>query len=184
MATLQVKDNQPSLVQAIEDYVEQPIESDFSEIPHRRYETKEKGHGRKEHRSYYVLKVPADFSERSKWQNLKALGLVINEIEREGKVTTSIRYYILSRYLGGKRFAEAVRGHWSIENNLHWQLDVTFHEDQLKIGRDHAPVNMSVLMRTALSLLKQETSCRQGIKTKRLCAAECDYHPAKSYPAV
>ncbi len=168
---LQVKDNQPSLVQAIEDYVEQPIESDFSEIPHRRYETKEKGHGRKEHRSYYVLKVPADFSERSKWQNLKALGLVINEIEREGKVTTSIRYYILSRYLGGKRFAEAVRGHWSIENNLHWQLDVTFHEDQLKIGRDHAPVNMSVLMRTALSLLKQETSCRQGIKTKRLCAA-------------
>lgn len=168
---LQAKDNQPSLVQAIESYVEEHTDTDFANVPHRRYETSDKGHGRVEHRSYLVLKVPADFSESSKWKKLKALGVVTRTIERNGQTSRSVSHYILSRYVGAQRFAEAVRGHWSIENNLHWQLDVTFREDQLRIGRAHAPVNMSLLMRTALSLLQQETSCNQGIETKRLCAA-------------
>jgi predicted transposase YbfD/YdcC len=168
---LQVKDNQPALKKAIEDCVEKHVETDFANIPHREYVTHEKSHGREEYRTYLVLETPKDFSETSKWEKLEALGVVMNEIKRDGQLTYSIRYYILSRYLEAELFAKAVRGHWSIENNLHWQLDVTFHEDQLKIGKHQAPVNMSVLMRTALSLLKQEQSCRQGIKTKRLCAA-------------
>jgi predicted transposase YbfD/YdcC len=159
------------LAERIEDYVTQHQETNFANIAHRHYETHDKGHGRVEHRSYIVLKVPADFSETSKWKKLKAIGVVYSTVERDGQTTYSIRYYILSRYLGGRRFAEAVRGHWSIENNLHWQLDVTFGEDQLRLGLGHAPVNMSLLMRTALNLLKQETSCKQGIQTKRLCAA-------------
>ena len=69
------------------------------------------------------------------------------------------------------RFAEAVRGHWSIENRLHWQLDVTFQEDQCRIRQGHADANFSILRRAALSLLKNETTAKVGIKNKRLSAA-------------
>jgi len=73
----------------------------------------------------------------------------------------------LSRYLSAKRFAEAVRGHWSIENHLHWHLDVTFGEDDLRIRKGHGAANMSILMRTSLSLLKADKTVRPGIATKR-----------------
>ena len=63
-----------------------------------------------------------------------------------------------------------MRSHWGIENNLHWQLDVTFREDDLRVYQGHAPTNLSILMRTALSLLKNETSMRGAIETKRLTA--------------
>jgi len=80
------------------------------------------------------------------------VGLAINNIEREGKHVTEVRYYILSKYTSGARFAEAVREHWSIENRLHWQLDVSYGEDDSRLWRDHAPVNFSLLRRTSLSL--------------------------------
>ena len=76
---------------------------------------------------------------------------------RDGKTVGENRYYILSKYVAAGRFAEAVRGHWAIENRLHWQLDVTFQEDQCRIRQGHADANFSILRRTALSLLKNET---------------------------
>jgi len=66
---------------------------------------------------------------------------------------------------------EAVRGHWSIENSLHWQLDVTFGEDQSRLRRGHADANFSILRRTALSLLKNNKTLNVGVKNKRLTAA-------------
>jgi hypothetical protein len=69
-----------------------------------------------------------------------------------------------------------VRGYWSIENNLHWQLDVSFREDECRVDREHAPANLSVIRRFALGLLKRDKSCRRGIETKRLkCAANDEY---------
>lgn len=72
--------------------------------------------------------------------------------------------------LHGKKFGTAVRGHWSIENRLHWQLDVTFGEDQSRIRKGHADANFSSLRRTALSLLKNNRTLKVGIKNKRLAA--------------
>ena len=95
---------------------------------------------------------------------------------RRGACRSEARYYILSVLLSAKEFAEAVRGHWGIENNLHWQLDVSFREDECRVRTDHAPANLSVIRRFALGLLKRETSCRRGIETKRLkCAASDEY---------
>ena len=82
-----------------------------------------------------------------------------------------MRFYILNKKLSGRRFAKAVRGHWGIENKLHWQLDVTFGEDQSRIRRGHADANFSILRRTALSLLKNNQTYRLGVKNKRLTAA-------------
>lgn len=164
---LQVKDNQPGLREAAEEFFAEHLENDFAEVPCRRHRTKEKGHGREEERLHYLAKVPEDFPGRDEWPHLKALGMAIGIIERDGHESTEVRYYILSKYLSGKRFAEAGRGHWGIENSLHWQLDVTFREDDSRVRKEHAPANMSILNRTALSLLKQETTTRRGIKTKR-----------------
>lgn len=167
---LAVKDNQPKLHEAVHEFFAEQLETDFADTPHRYHETHEKGHGRVEHRYYHLAPVPEAFPVREQWKNLKALGMAINITERDGQETCEVRYYILSKYVAGKRFAEAVRSHWSIENNLHWQLDVTFREDDLRIREGHGPANMSILMRTALSLLKQETTLRRGMRTKRLVA--------------
>ena len=78
---------------------------------------------------------------------------------------------ILSRFVSARRFAGAVRSHWSIENRLHWQLDVTFQEDQCRIRKGHADANFSILRRTALSLLKNNQAKKVGVKNKRLAAA-------------
>ncbi len=114
--------------------------------------------------------MPDDLPDRSRWKGLKAIGIAINITTKDGKETGEIRYYILSRYLSGRRFAQAVRGHWSIENRLHWQLDVTFQEDQCRLRKGHADTNFSILRRTALSLLKNEATHKVGIKNKRLTA--------------
>jgi predicted transposase YbfD/YdcC len=89
---------------------------------------------------------------------------------RDGRHTLETRYYILSRKLSAKQFATAVREHWSIENKLHWQLDVTFGEDQSRIRKGHADANFSILRRTALSLLKNNHAKKLGVKNKRLSA--------------
>ena len=96
--------------------------------------------------------------------------MVINETQRGNKWTFETRYYILSKKLTAKQFAKAVRSHWSIENNLHWQLDVTFQEDQCRLRRGNADANFSTLRRTALSLLKNNHALKIGVKNKRLAA--------------
>lgn len=90
-----------------------------------------------------------------------------------------MRCYILSRKLSAKQFGEAVRSHWAIENRLHWQLDVTFGEDQCRVRKGHADANLSSLRRTALSLLKNNRTSKVGIKNKRLTAAWNDDYLAE-----
>ena len=128
------------------------------------------GHGREEVRDYIICPVPDDLPDRARWPGLRAIGIAMSNVWRDGKECYEARYYILSKYVSAKRFAEASRSHWGIENSLHWQLDVTFREDECRIRKGHADANFSILRRTALSLLKQETTAKVGIKNKRLTA--------------
>ena len=168
---LTVKDNQPTLRAGIEGHFEEHLEDDFARTEARHYQTEEKGHGREEVRSHYICPVPADLPDRSRWAKLAAIGMVISIVLRNGKECCEVRYYILSKYISARRFAETVRNHWGIENQLHWQLDVTFQEDLCRIRKGHADANFSILRRTALSLLKNEKTLKVGIKNKRLTAA-------------
>lgn len=169
---LAVKDNQPKLHQAIRDFFSEHLEDDCESIACRRYESHEKGHGRKDDRYYYLAKLPEDFPLKEKWPGLKAIGMAVRVTEHtNGKHSDDVRYYIASRYMSGKKFAAAGRGHWGIENSLHWQLDVTFGEDQSRLRKGHADANFSLLRRTSLSLLKNNKTHKVGIKNKRLCAA-------------
>jgi predicted transposase YbfD/YdcC len=167
---LAVKDNQPTLHQGIIDYFESHAEDDFEGVRMRYHTTDEKGHGREEARHYMICPVPEELPDRSRWPGLKAIGVAINVTKRDGKTVGENRYYILSKFVAASRFADAVRSHWAIENRLHWQLDVTFQEDQCRIRQGHADANFSILRRTALSLLKNETTLKVGIKNKRLSA--------------
>jgi predicted transposase YbfD/YdcC len=176
---LAVKGNQPTLHEGIVDFFDQHIEDDFAGAPVRRHATEEKGHGREERRDYFICPVPEDLPDASRWKGLKAIGMVVSNTLRNGKDCNEVRYYILSKYISATRFAEAVRGHWSIENRLHWQLDVTFQEDQSRIRQGHADTNFSILRRTALALLKNESTLKVGIKNKRLAAGWDDRYLEK-----
>ena len=165
---LAVKGNQPTLHDGVKAFFDDHFEDDFARTKMHRYETQEKGHGRKEHRYYVVCPVPNDLPDASRWSKLKAIGIAISETQRDGKVCNEVRYYILSKYLSGRGFAEAVRDHWGIENRLHWQLDVTFQEDQCRVRKGHADANFSILRRTALSLLKTSQHSRLASRTNAL----------------
>jgi predicted transposase YbfD/YdcC len=168
---LAVKDNQPTLHAGIAQHFEDHLEDDFARTKVSRFETTEKGHSRETTRWYYICPVPDDLPDRSRWKDLKAIGMAVNNTQRDGKDCNEVRYYILNKNLSARRFAGAVRQHWGIENNLHWQLDVTFQEDQCRVRKGHADTNLSSLRRTALSLLKNESTLKVGIKNKRLAAA-------------
>ncbi len=167
---LAVKGNQPTLYDGLVAHFDDHLDDDFANARVRRHETREQGHGRQEHRSYYICPVPRDLPDRARWPGLKAIGIAISSTQRDGKQCDEARYYILSEYVSAERFAEAVRGHWGIENQLHWQLDVTFQEDLCRLRKGHADANFSILRRTSLSLLKNEHTLKVGIKNKRLIA--------------
>jgi predicted transposase YbfD/YdcC len=160
---LAVKRNQPTLHEGIKQFFLRAIAHSFGRIKVSRHET----------RASCVCEALADLSDRACVTKLSAIGMTFNQTTRQGKQTVEVRYDILSlsRKLAARRFAEAVRGHWSSENKRHWQLDVTFQEDQSRLREGHAASNFSLLRRTALSLLKNNRSRKHGVKNKRLSAA-------------
>lgn len=175
-ACIAVKKNQPKLHAAIEQHFDELVETDFQDAQIRWMQSSEKGHGRDESRVYAICPVPESVKDLERWKSVKAIGMSTNITLRDGKEQTEIRYYILTRYVSGKRFADAVRTHWGIENSLHWQLDVTFREDDCRVRKGHSDANISVIRRFALSMLKNEKSEKLGIKNKRLLAAwDTDY---------
>lgn len=167
---LTVKDNQRTLYEGIAWHFLCQRNACLAGVPVSCYAANETGHGRQEQRTHFVCAVPDDLPDRERWPGLKAIGMVISDTLRDGKRCYEERYYILSKKLSARRFAAAVREHWSIENRLHWQLDVTFQEDQSRLRRGHADANFSILRRTALSLLKNNHTLKVGVKNKRLAA--------------
>ena len=163
---LAVKENQPKLYEAIRMFFTAQLEDDLGRVPHRRHDTHDKGHGRTDERSYYLAKLPDDFPLKKQWPGIKAIGIAIRMTEKsDGTISDDARYFIASRYLSGERFARSARGHWGIENSLHWVLDVTFNEDQSRARERRLADNLSWLRRFAISLLKQHPS-KHSIKGK------------------
>ena len=134
-------------------------------------ETVEKDHGRVETRRYYQSVELDWFADRPKWEGLQSVGLVEAIREVQGKTTRERRYYLSSLPLGVETFARAVRGHWGVENKLHWTLDVCFREDQSRARAGYAAENLATLRRLALNLLKREKTKKRGIRGKMLNAS-------------
>jgi predicted transposase YbfD/YdcC len=167
---LAVKDNQPKLCEAIRDFFSEQLEDDLNSVPHRKHETHDQGHGRTDDRYYYLAKLPDDFPLAEQWPGLKAIGMAVRVTEHsDGRASDDVRYYITSRYCSGQKFAHAVRGHWAIENSLHWVLDVTFDEDQSRARNRRLADNLAWLRRLAIGLLKQHPA-KHSLKGKQQLA--------------
>jgi predicted transposase YbfD/YdcC len=134
-------------------------------------ETVEKDHGRIETRRYYQSGELDWFADRPKWEGLKSVGMVEAIREIGAHRTVERRYYLSSLPVGVETFARAVRGHWGVENKLHWVLDVQMREDQSRARAGYAAENLATLRRLALNLLKREKTKKRGIKGKQLNAS-------------
>ena len=161
---LALKGNHETLHQAVIDYIGEQLEGDLSDA--QEHVTTEKAHGREETRTYLQLPAPEQLPGFMQWRGLKSIGLATSRCLRDGKEAVEVRYYISSLDVDAKRFARAVRGHWSIENSCHWVLDMTFREDESRLRERNLRENFAWLNRFALSLLKQHPG-RQSLAMKR-----------------
>ena len=164
---LALKGNHELLHHAVEDEFAAAVEVDFQVPGLRRHVTVETNRGRREHREYFVMPAPRSLPGFADWAKLTSIGMVLRITEANGKETGEISYFLSSRPPKVKAFAQVVRGHWSIENQLHWVLDVTFTEDASRIRKGVAPQTSAVLRRLAVSILSQDTSVKDTLRGKR-----------------
>jgi predicted transposase YbfD/YdcC len=167
---LQLKGNQGGLHDETAVLFDQCLTDDCQGVAYATAETTNGGHGRIEQRRIWITNEVAWFAERGQWKNLRTLARVQARRTINGVTSTEYRYYISS--LDGAdpaRMLDLIRGHWEVENSLHWSLDISFREDESRIRTGHAAENYSRLNRIALNLLKRDET-KAGIKTKRLLA--------------
>jgi len=169
---LAVKDNQPKLNQEIGDCFEAELQREAEgEKPAFHHEqTIDLAHGRHETRDYYTIPVPKGFVQASRWLDLASLGMIIRHRIVDGKEEASVQYYICSIAPTVHRFAQATRSHWSIENSLHWMLDVNFAEDESQIRKGYSPQIASMLRQLALLILTKDTRFKGSVRGKRKMA--------------
>lgn len=171
---LAVKANQGTLFDAVAAFYAEGQRHGFGSLAPSRFETLEKDHGRIETRRHvWVSKLDwMEPSLRGEWKNLAGVGMVERQREIKGQVSVERTFYIGSKGISSAQaLAEAARGHWGIENRLHWVLDVTFREDECRVRTGHAPRNLSTIRKFALTLLRQNQQYpKRSLRSRRKTA--------------
>jgi len=165
-----LKGNQGCLHEDIRLFFEDQRENQFQDEAINFWETVDSEHGKIEIRKYWTTSDIDWLQGKEQWKKLKTICMVERERQFADRIERETSYYIGSIGDNAQQFAHAVRSHWSIENSLHWVLDVSFREDESRIRKDMAPENFAVLRHIALNLIKKETSLKKSIKSKRLRA--------------
>ena len=167
---LALKDSHPTLHELVAHHFAVVADGAAGSVPdHCR--TVDKGHGRLEVRHCWAsddAEVLAWLDPRGAWPGLRSVAAVAGERRGGEPAAAEVRYYLTSLPADARAVAAAVRGHWGIENRLHWVLDVAFREDECRVRAGHAAENFAVLRHIALNLLRREDSLRVGIHAKRL----------------
>jgi predicted transposase YbfD/YdcC len=168
---LTVKDNQPTLLAEIKEKVHQALESDFKGIQYDQHMTEERGHGRTEKRHFTILIDPVGIPQQAEWEKLRVVGMCARERQVGTKdATTEVSFFIGSKVMSAKSYAKVLRNHWGIENNLHWQLDVSFAEDNNRVSKRNGAENLALLRKLALMMLKRHPG-KQSLAGKQWNAA-------------
>mgnify|MGYP000146662145 CR=1 FL=1 len=180
-----VKQNQPSLYNKVEQLFKQAIKTRGEGIKMSSLNTKEINRGREETRNYLMISdIATSIDPLQKWQKLTSIGMVESVRVVNGKTSVETRYFITSLEDKVEKLAEAIRGHWSIENSLHWVLDVTFQEDKSRIRRDNAPANFAVLRHIAVNIIGQNKSRKLSVRKKRFLASLDDEYSRELLEAI
>lgn len=167
---IMVKGNQQSLLDQVIGFLDSTLANHEACTKRNLYTTHERGHGREEHRTYYQFPLTSELGHlRKDWRDLRTVGVVMSRRIVDGKEQVEQRFYISSLPLNVKEFARAVRGHWGIENSLHWVLDMTFGEDRCRARKGHAALNLGWIRRFTAGLLKKNPS-KESTRAKRLRA--------------
>jgi len=175
---LALKANQQAAHAEVKAFLDDALEQQAAARPHgtrpvealAACEESGKDHGRLEVRRYWQSDRLDWFADRSKWEALKSVGMVEAQRTAGGKTTVQRRYCLTSLPLDVETFARAVRGHWGVENQRHWVLDVQTGEDKSRVRTGHAAENLATLRRLALNLLKTDKTKKRGIRAKQLNA--------------
>ena len=165
---LAVKGNQVTLLEDLQEYFDWALADKFQQTRYTKDETVDGDHGRIEVRRCYATEDCEWLRRKAEWQGLRSIAMV-ESARRVGEQEAGHerRYYISRLSADAQELNRVIRSHWSIENSLHWVLDIAFREDDSRIRKDHAPENMATLRHIALNLLKQDKSIKVGIKSKR-----------------
>lgn len=167
---LALKGNQRNLKTNVKDFFQDALSNNWECLDFERCESVEKGHGRIDTRTVYLVKDMADCIDNTQWPEIQSVIMVTSKRRIKDKETEESRYYITSSRMGVTEAALAIRRHWAIENGLHWSLDVGFREDRQVAQKVNLAENLAVLRRVAFTLLKQEKS-ELSLENKRMKAA-------------
>lgn len=165
-----VKDNQPKLYGLLLEAFMAYGENNYQAREVKQYRTVERNRGRDEERIVYAAPPPPELKGHAEWLDVRSIVMVYRATTRNGKLTEETSYYISSLPPAVKRIARYIRGHWGIENTLHWTLDVIFAEDRSRIRTGHGPEIASLFRKLALLVLQQDTTSRGSLRGKRLQA--------------
>jgi predicted transposase YbfD/YdcC len=166
---LALKGNQGTTFAEVKSFLDDAIQR--NEVHLVKLETTDKEHGRLEVRRYWQTEQLAWFADRKEWEGLQSVGVVEARRTIHGKESVERRYYLSSLKNDVDQFARAVRGHWAVENSLHWVLDVVFGEDDSRARSGHAAENLAATRRLVVNLLRRDKTCKRSIKGKLLRAA-------------
>ena len=176
---LAVKDNQPTLADAMRDFFTL-FKLAPDKTPHTMAETVEKDHGRLETRRCYAFDQLACLHRPEQWPDLQSFAVIESQRCVSGKTSTEQRFYLSSLAPDAARLGQAIRAHWSVENRLHWCMDVAFADDQMRARTGHAAHNLALLKHITLNLIRLDPTPRKGgIKARRLIAATSDLYRAQ-----
>lgn len=164
---LGLKGNQGNLHAEVENYFKQALQVTPEEADCDVYSSEEKSRGRHEIREVWVTNRLEWLPQKGDWKNLNSIVCLKSTRIVKEKKTIEFRYYISSLSGDAWKIGRAIRSHWCVENKLHWQLDVSYGEDDCKVRKDNGPENFSVIRRATLNLLKADKKTKAGIKNKR-----------------
>lgn len=168
---LGLKRNHPKFYDDVERFFNQPSEEKAIQV----FEETQRNHGRTETRRHLISCQIDTLKTQHNWDGLSAIGCIETKVERDGEIVSERRYYIASLAMGAKAFANAVRAHWGIENQLHWVLDVVFHDDLSRLRTGFGPQNMAVIRHMALNIIRNATDKASQKVRRKKAAWSTDY---------
>jgi predicted transposase YbfD/YdcC len=164
---ISLKGNQGRFHQEVRELFDDAEKNGYTHLANDTYTTSDGSHGRVETRRCVITDDVDWFADKSDWKGLNTIAMIESTREIEDRVESERRFFMSSLPMDAQEFLTVARGHWAVENSLHWCLDVSFREDESRVRKKNAPENLAIMRRFALSLIKKDSTRKAGIAASR-----------------